>query len=314
MNAKKANHNIRHLRVHSVLYGNDPERIEQTVAHLNRAADLAISGGAAASVSLTYGDSSPSPVLSSDFLDRVRANSPALRSVDYVHFDGNLGSAKGHNTLIDDAESKAREGVELDAILIMNPDVMLAPDTLIELLRPTSNPRVGMVEARQLPIEHPKEYDRSSGETSWATTACALIPIKVLRELNGFDNESFFLYCDDVDFSWRARLAGYQVIYQPSAVVFHDKRLSKNGQWAPTASEQYYSAEAALIMAHKYSRPDIAEKLFKSFSESDTPHLKRAAAEYAERKASNRLPTPIDPEGRVAEFLGDHYTKHRYAL
>lgn len=314
MSTKLTNRSVGHIRVHSVLYGNDPARIAQTVTHLDRAADLAIAGGAALSVSLAYGDSSPEPILSEAFLNEVRLASPALRTIDYLHFDGNLGSAKGHNTLIEDAESKLRDGIELDTILIMNPDVMLAPDSLIELARPMSNPRTAMVEARQLPIEHPKEYNRTSGETSWATTACALIPLKVLRELNGFDHESFFLYCDDVDFSWRARLAGYQIIYQPSAVVFHDKRLSGDGQWAPTASEQYYSAEAALIMAHKYSRPDIAEKLFKSFSESNTPHLKRAAAEYAQRKASNRLPTPIDPEGRVAEFLGDHYTKHRYAL
>jgi hypothetical protein len=294
-----------------VLYGNEPERVRQSIAHLNRAADLAIAAGVFKSVSLAYGDSSPQPCLGDKFLDAVREESPALTRIDHLFFDGNLGSAKGHNTLIVDAQIQE---TEWEALLIMNPDVMLAPDALIELARPLADPHVGMVEARQLPIEHPKEYHKSTGETGWATTACALIPMDVIRELNGFDQETFFLYCDDVDFSWRARLTGHRIIYQPSAVVFHDKRLAAGGQWAPTNSEQYYSAEAALLMAYKYSRDDITQRLLKSFAASDVPHLRKAANEFERRKAAGELPEQIDPKGVVAEFVDDYYTKHRYAL
>lgn len=311
MTTEKIRQNIGHVRVHSVLYGNEPERVEQSIAHLNRAADLAIAAGMLKSVSLAYGDSSPRPCLDDEFLSAVRASSPAIARIDYLFFDGNLGSAKGHNTLIVDAQLQE---TEWEALLIMNPDVMLAPDALIELARPLGDRHVGMVEARQLPIEHPKEYNKYTGETGWATTACALIPMEVIRELNGFDQETFFLYCDDVDFSWRARLAGRRIIYQPSAVVFHDKRLAANGQWAPTNSEQYYSAEAALLMAYKYSRKDITERLLKSFAASDVPHLRKAAKEFDRRKEAGELPDQIDSEGVVAEFVGDYYTKHRYGL
>jgi len=312
MKTEPAKRNAGHVRVHSILYGNEPARIAQTVAHLNRAADLAIASGAVASVSLAYGDCSPAPCLSPEFIEQIREKSPALAAIDYVYFDGNFGSAKGHNTLIAKAD-----GSEVDApdfVLIMNPDVMLAPDALVELARPFENRHVGMVEARQLPIEHPKEYNRVTGETGWATTACAMIPMPVIRKLRGFDHETFFLYCDDVDFSWRARLADYQVIYQPSAVVFHDKRLGAQGQWAPTSSEQYYSAEASLLMAYKYSRTDIAEKLLKMFSTSEVPHLRRAAQEFRRRKEEGCLPEQIDSKGDVAEFVDDFYTKHRYSL
>lgn len=311
MSIKKTRQNAGHLRVHSVLYGNEPERVGQSVAHLNRAADLAIAAGVFRSVSLCYGDSSPRTCLNDEFLDTVRASSSAITRIDYLFFDGNLGSAKGHNTLIADAQIQE---TEWEALLIMNPDVMLAPDALIELARPLDDRHVGIVEARQLPIEHPKEYHKSTGETGWATTACALIPMDVIRELDGFDQETFFLYCDDVDFSWRARLAGRRIIYQPSAVVFHDKRLGANGQWAPTTSEQYYSAEAALLMAYKYSRMDITARLLKNFAASDVPHLRKAANEFDRRKEAGELPKQIDCGGIVAEFVGDYYTKHRYSL
>lgn len=307
-------HNIGHVRVHSVLYGNEPERIVQTVAHLNRAADLAIAAGAVSSVSLVYGDSSPAPVLDAAAIKAIAVSSEALRSVENVNFGRNMGSARGHNTLIAHAVEALDKGNPVDAVLIMNPDVMLAPDALIELARPLQNPKVGLVEARQLPVEHPKEYNAGSGETDWATTACALIPLAVLRELDGFDAESFFLYCDDVDFSWRARLAGYSIIYQPSAAVFHDKRLGDNGQWQPTSSEQYYSAEAALMMAHKYSRPEIVARLLEGFGKSPIAHLKRAAENFETRRTEGRLPEPIDKRRTVSVFRGDHYTEHRFSL
>jgi GT2 family glycosyltransferase len=34
-------------------------------------------------------------------------------------------------------------------------------------------------------------------------------------------DESFFMYCEDVDLNWRARLAGYETAYAPDAVVYH---------------------------------------------------------------------------------------------
>ena len=116
---------------------------------------------------------------------------------------------------------------------------------------------MGIVEARQIPLEHPKKFDPVDGSTSWASGACMMIRAELLQQVGGFDGDSFFMYCDDVDFSWRARLAGYQVIHQPSARVFHDKRIQVDGRLVVSDAERYYSAEAALLMAWKYSRPDL---------------------------------------------------------
>ncbi|MHB1293898.1 MAG: glycosyltransferase family 2 protein [Anaerolineae bacterium] len=43
----------------------------------------------------------------------------------------------------------------------------------------------------------------------------------------GLFEESFFMYCEDVDLNWRAQLAGWPCIYVPQAVIYH--RLSATG-------------------------------------------------------------------------------------
>ena len=63
---------------------------------------------------------------------------------------------------------------------------------------------------------------------------------KLFERLEGFDADTFFLYCDDVDFSWRVRLAGYKVVHRSSAVVFHDKRVDHQGGLISGAAERYY--------------------------------------------------------------------------
>lgn len=294
------------LRVQSVLFQNEVSAIRRTLDNLHRAADLAIAEGIFTSVEMVYGDCSPIPVFTDAEIEELRAAHLSYLTVNYRYFNANLGSAKGHNNLLDDAEA--------DYILIMNPDVVVAPNTLRELKRPFEHPQVGMVEARQLPIEHPKAYDADTGETGWATTACALIPKAVFDNVGNFDSDSFFLYCDDVDFSWRVRLAGLKVIYQPSAAVFHDKRLSNEGGWMAGAAEQYYSAEAALMMSYKWSRHDITERLLKEFGASKTEYFRRAVNAFELKQRNGELPTPLDPEHTVGEFINNMYTTHRFAI
>jgi GT2 family glycosyltransferase len=227
-------------------------------------------------------------------------------TIGYDFFDGNIGSAAGHNRLAARADA--------DFLLVQNPDVVDSPRLLENLLEPFSRPGVGMAEAKQLPIEHPKDYHPQSGETSWASTACAMVPLQLFRELNGFDAETFFLYCDDVDFSWRVRLTGYKVIFQPGAIVFHDKRLSPEGQWQPSSSERYYSAEAALLLAHKWSRPRLVGNILADFEKSEDENLRSAARVYRERGEEHRLPEAIDNNHKIGQFIGIFYAKHRFSL
>jgi GT2 family glycosyltransferase len=294
------------VQVQSVLYNNELDAIERSVTSLARSVELAHDAGLLARAHLAYGDCSPLRCISDQVLGRLQARHAGELTLTYEFFGGNIGSAAGHNRLA--------TAVDADFLLVQNPDVVASPRLLQNMLEVFTQPGVGQTEAKQLPIEHPKDYHAPSGETSWASTACAMIPVPLLRQLGGFDADCFFLYCDDVDFSWRVRLAGYKVIFQPTALVFHDKRLSPEGRWQPSAAERYYSAEAALLLAHKWSRPALVAKILADFDKSGDDDMLRAAAMFRERREQNRLPQPIDRDHKVGQFIGIFYAKHRFPL
>jgi GT2 family glycosyltransferase len=64
-------------------------------------------------------------------------------------------------------------------------------------------------------------------------------------------DESFFMYCEDVDLNWRSQLAGWKCWYTPDAVVYH--KLSATGG-GPIAS--YYTGRNTLwVIARNYPGP-----------------------------------------------------------
>jgi GT2 family glycosyltransferase len=63
------------------------------------------------------------------------------------------------------------------------------------------------------------QYDEPA-EVLWASGACMMVRSSVYRELFGLD-ERFFAHMEEIDFCWRARLAGYRVHIVPRAKVYH---------------------------------------------------------------------------------------------
>ncbi|WP_228156881.1 glycosyltransferase family 2 protein [Fuscovulum blasticum] len=283
----------------------DFESIHRALQSLQRAIDLGINDGKLSRVRIAYGDTSLQPCLPDESLTLLREEFSEYFELAYTFFGKNLGSARGHNVLSEQANT--------DYLLILNPDVVVSPRLFENMLHPFRNVSCGMVEAKQLPIEHPKAYDAITGETGWATTACALTPLVLFNQIGKFDADSFFLYCDDVDYSWRVREAGYKVIFAANAVVFHDKRVARDGAWQPSAAERRFSAEAALMIAHKWSRPDLVAKISRTYSRSG-PDEQAAVKNYEEKKLAGTLPAPRDAHHKVAEFIDHFYTKHRYVL
>lgn len=293
------------IQVQSIVYHMDEASLHRALESLARAADLGIGEGHVSRIRVSYGDTSSQRSLSEEAVARLQAEFSWIFQLSYDFFNQNLGSARGHNALAESADT--------DYLLILNPDVVVSPRLFENMLRPFHRKTTGMVEAKQLPIEHPKAYDPVTGETGWATTACALTPTSLFRQIEGFDADTFFLYCDDVDYSWRVREAGYKVIFAPNAVVFHDKRVAKDGAWQPSGAERRYSAEAALMMAHKWSRPDLVERISAMFRKGGADEA-AALENYEAKRRSGALPAPRDPDHKVGEFVGHFYTKHRYAL
>lgn len=294
------------LRIQTVLFRNTIGEVDRFLRGAANAARVARNHGRLGRVSLAIGDSSPLPLLPNDKVQQITTElAEADIEFTYVFFGANLGSAGGHNRLWQDFDE--------EFVLILNPDAFASPHLVMELALPLADPKVGIAEARQIPLEHPKDFDRASGDTSWSVMAGTMIRRSVIGATGGFDSESFFLYCDDVDFCWRARLSGFRVVYQPSARIFHDKRLTTDGNMVVNTAETYYAAEAALILAHKYSRPDLVEKWLADLSStSEELHLK-AAQEFRRRRDAGTLPQPLDPEGKVAQFVGYNFAAHRFS-
>jgi GT2 family glycosyltransferase len=294
------------LQIQSVLFGNDIVDLDRSLDSLSNAIELAIKRDVVDRVVVSYGDCSPSRTMTDE---QVAARSALLEkagaeTLGYDFFGENLGSAEGNN--------RQWQAVDTDLVLILNPDTVVAPDTLVELLMAFRSPGVGLVDARQLPIEHAKSYDPVTGDTSWASGACSMVPASVIREIGGYDSRSFFLYCDDVDFSWRVRLAGYRVVHRPSARVFHDKRLLADGSWSISEPEEYWSAEGALVLAHKYSRPDRVKAIRKNLQAHGSEAQRRAVVDFDLRGTQGRLPEPIDRGHTVGQFVAGNYASHRY--
>lgn len=82
----------------------------------------------------------------------------------------------------------------------------------------------------------------------------------------------------------------------------------------PSSSERRYSAEAALFLAHKWSRPDLVERYLEVFSNSEEEDMRRASVLFEERRRRGLLPAPVDPEHRTAQFLNGFYARHRFSL
>ncbi len=291
------------LVVQTVVFQNEFEALERALKAVLHSVSSAQGKGLLSSWIVRWGDCSPSQSVSKKELVKLtELASQKGGAFEYIYFEENLGSAAGHNMLA----SYAAE----DLLIILNPDAEVSPNCIEQLVL-TLSPTVGSVEARQLPLEHPKDYDSQTLETSWSSTACLLTRKAAFDQVNGFDSNSFFLYCDDVDYSWQLKLHGWKVLYQPAATVFHDKRLSIRGEWLTTPSEAYFSAEAALLLAQKYSQRKLLRHLSKDFARG-TAEQKKALEEFHRRAAAGQLADPVDHQHKISRFIEGNYAPHRF--
>ncbi|HEX2180247.1 MAG TPA: glycosyltransferase family 2 protein [Actinomycetota bacterium] len=294
-----------HLQVQVVLFKNDLPAIWRlmwgvTAAVRQAAAEFDLTA------TLAFGDCSPVPVLRPEDTEALRreAVEAGLEDLGYIYFNDNLGSSGGSNRLAEQSES--------DLILVLNPDTYPVPNMLRILIRALDDADIGVAEARHIPLEHPKAYHPVTGDTSWASGCCLLVRREVFRAVGGFDHDHFPLYCDDVDFSWRVRLAGYRVVHVPRAVVFHGKQMTLSGGPVPASTEVYHGTLGRLMLATRYSRPDILAETMSSVSAAGDPVQKQALADFEARRAEGRVPAPIEDASRVAEFVGGEYAQHRF--
>jgi hypothetical protein len=168
-----------------------------------------------------------------DSLDFVRDNFP---QVTVLVNEANMGFAGGTNVGIQRSTG--------EFILTLNNDTQIDPAFLQEITRPViEDPSVGMCASKMTfpdgrinstgicisrsgaawdrgMFEPDKgQYDRVE-EVFGPCAGAALYRRAMLDEIGLFD-EDFFLFMEDVDLAFRARLSGWKCIYVPSAQVVH---------------------------------------------------------------------------------------------
>jgi len=204
------------------------------------------------------------------------APSPEYQRVTRLPGQGNVGFGQGHNLLMQRAFSAGA-----DLYIALNPDGALHPDAIANLARVvTAHDGRALVEALQFPAEHPKAYDPISLETKWASGACLAIPLAVFEATGGFD-PAFFLYCEDVDLSWRVRAAGMPVLTAPDALFLHAVTNRDN-----EAAQHRATLASAVLLGRKWG---------------DTGFAQSAAAELV--RAGGTVPSTI-PEPVPPAWLG----------
>jgi hypothetical protein len=310
------------VRIQTVRFGGGNRALVRFAGSLAAAVNVARDRLDMGAVSFTLGDcgspESPAAVLPAEVADELAHGlDKATIPFEHVPFGENLGHGGGQNRL-------AGLGLEpvhdRSSVLVMfNPDTYLVPDALAELLVALEDPQVGIAEARQIPLEHPKPYDLVTGETPWASGCALALPFGVFASLGGFD-PAFFLHGDDVDLSWRVRLGGKVVRHVVSAAVFHDKRLTASGFPAPTPEEECQGMLARLLLAHRAERPEVIDEWLAWTDDHGSAEHRRGADVFRERRAAVQLPVPYrealscdaQAVAAVATFVGGEYAQHRF--
>ncbi len=193
---------------------------------------------------------------------------------------GNGGFGAGHNRLMREAFGRGA-----DLYIAANPDGAFHPDAVSALSQMVrAHGDLALVEALQFPVEHPKIYNPYLLDTPWVSGACLAIPRSVFEIVGGFD-ETFFMYCEDVDLSWRTRAVGIPVRLCPRALFLH---AVSNRSVDRECLRRIYSS--GTILARKWGALD--------FEKTTLEELAALGATPPDAR-----PTPVPPEWRsVADF------------
>jgi GT2 family glycosyltransferase len=169
---------------------------------------------------------------------------------------GNVGFAAGCN-----AGAAIAAG---EILLFLNPDTVVGDGAVRELADALASPEIGIAMARLRLLDEPDVLNSSGNvvhvagfgwagghgervngagpvtDVPYATGAALAIRADVFRGLGGFTDE-LFLYHEDLELGWRARMRGLRVVVVPHADVFHEYEFARN------AAKRYFLERNRLV-------------------------------------------------------------------
>ncbi len=186
----------------------------------------------------------------------------------FIQTGQNLGYTGGNNIGI----KKALTG-GADYVFILNPDTEIKKDTISSLVKLADESKAAIFGPKILFNDRKTiwyaggtfdknnilgthrgmdevdkgQYDHVA-ETDFASGAAIFVKSPVFEKVGLFD-EKYFLYLEDMEFCLRAKLAGFNSVYNPKAVVYH-KNAKSTGLGSPL--QDYFITRNRLLLAFKY--------------------------------------------------------------
>ncbi len=178
----------------------------------------------------------------------------------------------------------ARKKYQPRFIAVLNNDTRVAENWLSALVaRAETDPRIAAVTSNMLFTDYPNIVNSQGGTISWngdgsdvnfgvrrelsyahprdvlgACFGAALLNAAALDTV-GLLDEKFYAYFEDLDWSWRAQLFGYRIVFEPTAVVYHKGSASFGKK---QYRKLFLTKRNALRCAIKnYARDNLSERL-----------------------------------------------------
>lgn len=200
--------------------------------------------------------------------DGIAEEIKKYKDVIFIQSEKNLGYSGGNNLGIKKALNN-----QADYVFILNPDTTITKDTIDILLARAEQykadivgPKIYFEDSKNIwyaggifdknnvlgshrGVDEPdtKKYDKDE-ETDYVTGAAILVRKQVFEKIGLFD-ERYFLYYEDADFCFRAKQAGFKIMYIFQSVIYH-KNAQSTGLGTPL--QDYYITRNRMLFASKF--------------------------------------------------------------
>lgn len=188
-----------------------------------------------------------------------------------------------------DTEADERWLAEIVAALDANPDVaMAATKMLLFDRRDTIHSAGDFYRTDGIPGNR-GVWEQDVGQYDDATDVfgpcggAATYRRSLLDEIGLFD-EDLFMYCEDVDIAWRARLAGHRCLFAPKAAIYHRLSATGGGRIA-----SYYTGRNTIYVLAKDYPGDLLRKHWRDIIRAQWTIAREALAAWRGEAARARL-------------------------
>lgn len=171
---------------------------------------------------------------------------------EFIGLPVNIGFTGGNNLVFSRVQSEG-----FDYVFLLNPDTKITTSALTEAVRVMeSDSKIAIAQSLLLLADEPNLINSWGNEVHFlgfsfcggyrialndpcaiskiklrdiasASGAAMMIRFSALKTAGGFD-ENMFAYHEDVDLSWRMRLAGFRIVLAPESIVYHRYEFSRS--------------------------------------------------------------------------------------